>query len=262
MSTTGERTPPRRESLALTEAEARARLGERRFRLIKRWIEEVNGPYDALVAPYVTGSSTLLDAGCSRGDPDLPSVGRAGLSVGCDGDLAGLRGNTIDTARTLSSLDRLPFRDGRFDAVVCKFVVEHLEEPLTTFEEFARVLKPGGVVAVLTPNSASHFALLSRLVPYRLKRAMKGRLFGGYEEDTFPTRYRANRRGQLDSLMRRAGFRTVTLQPLAGMWTFFIFSTAMAMAVRGLERTQLKLPLLRNASTYLMGLWQKGQPAS
>ena len=46
------------------------RLGPRRFRLIKRWVSEVNGPFDAAVAPYAAGSKVVLDAGCSRGDPE------------------------------------------------------------------------------------------------------------------------------------------------------------------------------------------------
>ena len=88
-----------RDSLALDVAEARARLGEKRFRLIKQWMDEVTGVYNAAVASYVHPDTALLDAGCSRGDPDIPAIEQAGLSIGCDGDLPGLRGNAQVTDR-------------------------------------------------------------------------------------------------------------------------------------------------------------------
>jgi len=251
-----------RESLALDVAEARARLGEKRFWLIKQWVEDVNGAYEAAIAPHVDEHTVLLDAGCSRGDPDIPSVLRAGFSVGCDMDLAGLRGNMLTMAKAMSPLERMPFQDGAFDVIVCKFVVEHLGDPLGTFEEFARVLRPGGVVAFLTPNAHSVFALTSRLVPLRLKQMFKARLFGGYEEDTFPTQYLANTPGRLDGLMRQAGFDTLSLDLLSGMWIFFIFSRTLALSVRFIERLQLRTPGLRNLSMYLMGVWQKPETAA
>lgn len=246
-----------RESLALDVAQARARLGETRFALLKQWVEDVNGAYEAAIAPYVREDTYLLDAGCSRGDPDIPSVQRAGFAVGCDMDISGLRGNILVCERVLSPLDVLPFAEGIFDVIICKFVVEHLKTPERTFSEFARVLKPGGVAILLTPNAMSFFTMISQAIPFRLKAIMKKHMFGGYEEDTFPTWYRANRRGQLESLMNASGLRTVRLELLAGMWIFFIFSKPLALAVRFCERIQLKTPGLRNFSTYLMGVWQK-----
>ncbi len=246
-----------RESLALNVAEARARLGETRFRLLKQWVGDVNGAYEAAIAPYVNDRTRLLDAGCSRGDPDIPSVQRAGFSVGCDVDIAGLRGNMLVCERVQSPLDVLPFGDNVFDVIICKFVVEHLKTPERTFGEFARILKPGGVAVILTPNALSFFTMISQAIPYRLKAVMKKHMFGGYEEDTFPTWYYANRRGQLDGLMHASGLRTVRLELLSGMWIFFIFSKPLALLVRFFERIQLRTPGLRNFSTYLMGVWQK-----
>lgn len=246
-----------RESLALDVAAARARLGETRFWLLKQWVADVNGAYEAAIAPYVTDDTRLLDAGCSRGDPDIPSVQRAGFSVGCDVDIAGLRGNMLVRERVQSPLDVLPFGDNVFDVIICKFVVEHLKTPEQTFGEFARILKPGGVAIIITPNAWSFFTLISQAIPFRLKAIMKKHMFGGYEEDTFPTWYRANQRGQLDKLMQEAGLRTVRLELLAGMWIFFIFNKPLALLVRFLERIQLATPVLRGFSTYLMGVWQK-----
>ena len=38
----------------------------------------------------------------------------------------------------------LPFADGRFDLVYCRYVLEHLWSPQRALEEMRRVLKPGG----------------------------------------------------------------------------------------------------------------------
>jgi hypothetical protein len=46
----------------------------------------------------------------------------------------------------------LPFSRHQFDAVVCTASVEYLTQPLAIFREVARVLKPGGVFAVIFSN--------------------------------------------------------------------------------------------------------------
>jgi len=47
---------------------------------------------------------------------------------------------------------RLPFDDGRFDAVTCCVSVDYLTRPLQVFAEVARVLRPGGVFACTFSN--------------------------------------------------------------------------------------------------------------
>lgn len=42
----------------------------------------------------------------------------------------------------------LPFRDGAFDAVTCTAAVHYMTRPLATFEEVARLVRPGGRFAV------------------------------------------------------------------------------------------------------------------
>lgn len=46
----------------------------------------------------------------------------------------------------------LPFRDGEFDAVVSIEGIEHIERPFDFVRECRRVLKPGGLLAITTPN--------------------------------------------------------------------------------------------------------------
>jgi SAM-dependent methyltransferase len=47
---------------------------------------------------------------------------------------------------------RLPFGDAAFDRVICSEVLEHLPDDRTAMGELARVLRPGGTMAVTVPR--------------------------------------------------------------------------------------------------------------
>ena len=47
------------------------------------------------------------------------------------------------------------FPDSYFDVLIAKHVVEHLPNPSRAFQQFARLLKPGGVFVFGTPNTTS-----------------------------------------------------------------------------------------------------------
>ncbi len=48
-------------------------------------------------------------------------------------------------------LRRIPVDDGRFDAVLCTQVMEHVPDPQAVIHEFARVLRPGGALWLSAP---------------------------------------------------------------------------------------------------------------
>jgi ubiquinone/menaquinone biosynthesis C-methylase UbiE len=52
----------------------------------------------------------------------------------------------------LSEAVRLPFRDAAFDALLCIDVFEHVPDGAGAAREFARVLRPEGVVFLSVPN--------------------------------------------------------------------------------------------------------------
>src|SRR5262249_28290170 len=54
-----------------------------------------------------------------------------------------------------AALERLPFAAASFDYLCSHEVIEHVEDPAVVLAEFLRVLKPGGVCAIATPNGAS-----------------------------------------------------------------------------------------------------------
>ena len=48
----------------------------------------------------------------------------------------------------------LPFADGAFDRVICSEVLEHIPEDRAAMAELARVLRPGGTMAITVPRFA------------------------------------------------------------------------------------------------------------
>ena len=58
----------------------------------------------------------------------------------------------VDMERTL------PFSDGEFDAVVSLEGIEHVLNPEALFAEFARILKPGGMLVLSTPNVQNFYS--------------------------------------------------------------------------------------------------------
>ena len=97
----------------------------------------------------------VLNAGCGAGSftlrlldagYDVTSVDASEAFVERVRQLVGDRG-----AVELADLHALRFEAGEFDAIVCGEVLEHLDDDQTAVREFARVLKPGGVVLASVP---------------------------------------------------------------------------------------------------------------
>jgi SAM-dependent methyltransferase len=92
----------------------------------------------------------VLDTPCGGGQ-----LARRLLAAGHRVVAADLAAKGVDSTLTAVALDlnvALPFRDACFDAVVMIEGIEHLENPWVALRECRRVLGPGGVVVVSTPN--------------------------------------------------------------------------------------------------------------
>jgi ubiquinone/menaquinone biosynthesis C-methylase UbiE len=59
----------------------------------------------------------------------------------------------------VSDIINIPEPGQSFDAILCTEVIEHIPDPAKVFPEFARLLKPGGVLIITAPfSSLTHFA--------------------------------------------------------------------------------------------------------
>jgi SAM-dependent methyltransferase len=104
----------------------------------------------------------LLEAGCGTGI-EVANLRRVapGLNI-CGVDIssvllahASARPDAGDAQFFQAPLERLPFADSVFDYISSHEVIEHVEDPAVVLREFWRVLKPGGVCVIATPNGAS-----------------------------------------------------------------------------------------------------------
>lgn len=178
-------------------------------RLRPGW-EPATALYERLVRSELAAYTRprLLDLGCGRGGvlEQLADV-EGQRPVGLDPDFASLAAHRLPgLARVTAPSDAIPLRAGSVDLVISAWVLEHLVAPETTFEEVARVLRPGGAFIALAPNRNSPVTLLNRLFN-PLQSVLVPRLYGRAEADTFPVAYHANTHGQLAQLAAGARLR-------------------------------------------------------
>ncbi len=106
----------------------------------------------------------VLDVSCKRGEI-LKSLKERGFDVRGTQfapDAPDVEGIPID--RGVDLLKTLPYADASFDVVLLVEVLEHLENHRAAICELGRVLKPGGILILTTPNvmrikSRLHFFL-------------------------------------------------------------------------------------------------------
>jgi SAM-dependent methyltransferase len=110
------------------------------------------GRYIEIVRRVMSGRSRVLELG-SGSNALLDTVGPPG-SVACDLSLDMLqqRRTVARTGAVVGAGEQLPFRDGAFDGVYHINVIEHVADVEAVVSEGARVLRPGGLLAVVTPN--------------------------------------------------------------------------------------------------------------
>jgi SAM-dependent methyltransferase len=139
-------TPAEQSVERLVPAEAAGKLVESEHRGRYWW------------AGQLVAGREVLDAGCGAG------YGAAMLAAAGAVRVTGVdvAPEAIDAARAgaaaanlefvLGGLHELPFTDDAFDVVTCFEVIEHVERPDEALAELRRVLRPGGVLAISSPN--------------------------------------------------------------------------------------------------------------
>lgn len=102
------------------------------------------------------GRRAMLEIGVGTGEAFVAFGQRYDLAVAFDISHAMVtmaRRKAATAGRfCVASAEVLPFRDRSFDAVLCMDVLEHVNSPAAAMREIGRVLAPGGVAYVTTPN--------------------------------------------------------------------------------------------------------------
>lgn len=99
--------------------------------------------------------SRILEVGCGGGALLAFLAGKGHGAVGLDisREAVELAARAAPSCRVvLADAGVLPFGDASFDRLLSHHLVEHLENLPAALREWRRVLAPGGVMAVCTPN--------------------------------------------------------------------------------------------------------------
>jgi len=169
----------------------------------------------------------VLDVGCGTGD--LMRALGAERTVGVDVSgrmLRRARRRIGPVARLVQgSAFALPFADGSFGGAVSGFVLRNVEDLDVAFSELARVIRPGGRIALLDitdpPNAVMR--MLFRVYFDSVAPAVGG-LFGKRGAYRYLTRSLAQLPppAEVTAMLERAGFAGAVARPLTGgMVTLF-----------------------------------------
>ena len=110
----------------------------------------------------------VLDLGCGFGRHAFEAARRGAHVVALDAgrdevegvaatfaamlEAGELRTSDLHTACVQGDALHLPFPDATFDRVICSEVLEHIPGDLEAMSELARVLRPGGTMAITVPR--------------------------------------------------------------------------------------------------------------
>ena len=111
---------------------------------------------------------SILDLGCGFGRHAFEAARRGANVVALDAgrdevegvaatfaamlEAGELETRDLHTAAVQGDALHLPFPDGVFDRVICSEVLEHIPDDLGAMRELARVLRPGGTMAITVPR--------------------------------------------------------------------------------------------------------------
>ncbi|MDE0873284.1 MAG: class I SAM-dependent methyltransferase [Acidimicrobiales bacterium] len=149
----------------------------------------------------------VLDMGCGAGRHAFETVRRGCRIVALDQSLEEL----VDVRNTFAAMIeagelhdqvqgqpvsadalKLPFADETFDRIICSEVLEHIPDDQTAIGELARVLRPGGSIAVTVPAWVAEKICWKLSDEYYAPKAVGGHV-------------RIYRRAQLRSKIRQVG---------------------------------------------------------
>jgi SAM-dependent methyltransferase len=190
-----------------------------------RWIGRHLGPmWGAMLdATRVTRGTTLLDAGCGSGEAAAMAVARGASVCGLDASeamIAVAREAVPGATFVQGDLEALPYSNGQFDAAIASNSVHFAERPAQAVRELARVLRPGGRVAITSMGERAD--LDARRVVFEPTFAL---LSGPPPANPFAL----SDPGVLEALVAGAGLRVVTNMKVHGELHLASFDEAWAL---------------------------------
>lgn len=161
----------------------------------------------------------ILDIGCGNARDIIPILVAGSTVVGVD-----ISEGMIEEARRdlravgyhdveleVGDATRLKYPDRSFDKILCSEVVEHIPAAAQAILEMCRVLKPGGLLVISTPNRRSWYGFDRYVVCQSLLRRKWNHPFDNWRT-----------MAELSSLLDRHGFQIETRQTVCYMPGFLL----------------------------------------
>lgn len=211
--------------------------------------------YKELISQRIHLNSKILDIGCGHSDYLQQILKPETDTYGLDIDEYALAKNTLIKHKVVGSVEAMPFADNFFDIVIMAWVMEHLENPNKAFMEIFRVLKPGGQLIFLAPNTWNYNIWLIKLVPSKFHDFFTRKLYDRQERDTFKKYYRINSVRQINKILTASGFKCQQLI-LNGDPSYISFNSCLFKLASLIEKI-LSIKYFNNFKVHLIGVFRK-----
>lgn len=142
-----------------------------------------------------------LEFVCDRFDPEDPSVMASFVGKSYTGQVE----NMADVP------------DQSYEAAFANYVLEHVADIEAAAREIKRILKPGGLFVVSTPNPVAPEFILSRFTPLWFHQLIRG---SKTEHRAFQTVYAYKNIHELCESFTKAGFRVASVKFFPGTETY------------------------------------------
>jgi demethylmenaquinone methyltransferase/2-methoxy-6-polyprenyl-1,4-benzoquinol methylase len=181
-----------------------------------------------VTALALPAGSLVLDLACGTGDLSRLATREGYRVIGADLSAGMLSANRAATPVLEADVSCLPFADNTFDGVVCGYALRNFTDLGQSLAETARVLRPGGRLAVLevdAPSSrllrAGYDVWFHKVVP----------ALGAALSDREAYRYLPRSVAYLPAapvlrrMLGQAGYSTIGIRPLAGGLSQLLMAT-------------------------------------
>ena len=113
--------------------------------------------------------------------------------VGIDISQEQLDRNSTLSRKILGDVQTYDLSGENYDAIICYFVLEHLDAPEKALKNFFRGLSNNGILIIVAPNLFSLSVLIAKFTPFWFHKFIYRTLLrGGHSTSRFPTKLRVS----------------------------------------------------------------------